>query len=782
MLEPGLCFALLVGWLLSYLLHSSVLLGATWLAERAGLLARLPRAAVETLWRGALFGGLLSASMQLLQQQALPQPPPAGPAAAIVQRAPALIASASPDPAPSTGLARPAPAIEPGAVAPAAAPRALTLDLQPLLQRAAGLTTLLWLIVAALGLALLPLRLLWLRRIVRRLPLSEDAPLQRFAAALCHRAGLRTPRLRLSARWSSPLLAPGGEVCLPLWFSERLNPAQREAVLAHELAHLRRRDPAWRLAAQLTASLGWLQPLNALARRRLDALAELACDDWAARVTGHRQALAESLYVCAQQLSREKKKKKRERTAASPSLATAMAGAHSPLLQRMRSLLEETRMDHQEQAAGAPQTGRRNKTLWLAGGALLAAALLLPAVVVRQADAFGGEFWAGFSRIIPGINIGPGSTITSTWPDGHLRIRLNGKVRFNEAEDELQELQGRFEVEEQRDGRLRHLLIESQAQGTLLKRSYALNGKPQPIDADAQAWIARMMGVAADATVSNEARVKKLFARGGVEAVLANIEQSGSEYARRSRVEALLRLGPLDTAATARVLAIAQELGSDFDRRKTLQALIKAQALNDEQQQALLRGAARIGSDFDLRELLLSLTPQLSSSAPVLQAWLEASQALGSDFDLRTVLEALMQRDDASSAQVEAALQASLKLGSDFDHRSALTRIARRLDARLPAQFEAYNRSAAAISSDFERRTALIALIEVQPLDKAACLGVLNAIDGIASDYERVTVMRALAQRMAPDQELVARYRQLARGLGDHERGQAEKALDHLAS
>src|SRR6218665_1678179 len=65
MLELAIIAA--VSWLLSYLLHSSVLLGLLWGAERAGALRRLPRAGIEWLWRAALFGGLLTASLQTWQ-------------------------------------------------------------------------------------------------------------------------------------------------------------------------------------------------------------------------------------------------------------------------------------------------------------------------------------------------------------------------------------------------------------------------------------------------------------------------------------------------------------------------------------------------------------------------------------------------------------------------------------------------------------------------------------------------------------------------------------------
>jgi hypothetical protein len=51
----------LLGFVLTLMLHASVLLGAAWLLERVGVL-RHPRWA-EVAWRGALFGALLSATV-----------------------------------------------------------------------------------------------------------------------------------------------------------------------------------------------------------------------------------------------------------------------------------------------------------------------------------------------------------------------------------------------------------------------------------------------------------------------------------------------------------------------------------------------------------------------------------------------------------------------------------------------------------------------------------------------------------------------------------------------
>lgn len=60
---------------------------------------------------------------------------------------------------------------------------------------------------------------------------------------------------------------------------ERWPAARRRAVLLHELAHVRRRDVAVHMLAQMACAVHWFNPLVWLAARRLRAESERACDD-----------------------------------------------------------------------------------------------------------------------------------------------------------------------------------------------------------------------------------------------------------------------------------------------------------------------------------------------------------------------------------------------------------------------------------------------------------------------------------------------------------------------
>ncbi len=86
--------------------------------------------------------------------------------------------------------------------------------------------------------------------------------------------------IRTSAFVSGPVAAGiwKRRIFLPLDFEVRFDAEQRRLILAHELAHHRRRDIAWNFAALIVVSLHWFNPLAHYAYRlyRLDQ--ELACD------------------------------------------------------------------------------------------------------------------------------------------------------------------------------------------------------------------------------------------------------------------------------------------------------------------------------------------------------------------------------------------------------------------------------------------------------------------------------------------------------------------------
>ena len=121
-----------------------------------------------------------------------------------------------------------------------------------------------------------------LRRQRSLLRASAHAP-RPLVAAIAHVAsklGLRPPRAALSEHISSPLVCCVGRPRLlwPAMMSEPDVVARCDGVIAHELAHLARRDHYLVYAELLVSVCCWWNPLMWLIRRWLRETRELACD------------------------------------------------------------------------------------------------------------------------------------------------------------------------------------------------------------------------------------------------------------------------------------------------------------------------------------------------------------------------------------------------------------------------------------------------------------------------------------------------------------------------
>ncbi|HET6361416.1 MAG TPA: HEAT repeat domain-containing protein [Gemmatimonadota bacterium] len=138
-----------------------------------------------------------------------------------------------------------------------------------------------WLAIAALILLRIFVGMVWMWRLARRAqPLSGPQwvlPLGRVTERLDLRTAVRVVRSDAAAMpVTCGVLRPA--VVLPEeskeWTEER-----REAVLLHELAHVRRGDLATHLVAWIACALYWFHPLAWIAARRLRHESERACDD-----------------------------------------------------------------------------------------------------------------------------------------------------------------------------------------------------------------------------------------------------------------------------------------------------------------------------------------------------------------------------------------------------------------------------------------------------------------------------------------------------------------------
>jgi bla regulator protein blaR1 len=357
----------LLAWLVTYAIHSTILIGGLLLLTATTSGRRLVAGHGTWLWRFALVGAIVTASLQSIRSAA----PLTGTLRLdgdTPQRTMVRI---------EVDQSQPMVLVTPTRTSATATQRISTsIDVKPL-----------WPIILlgawfAVAAALVTWFLVARARFLRFIGPRRDASRSIAGNALrhlCREGGFaRDVRLTLSERLTSPVALGADEICLPERALSELDPIRMESILAHELAHLVRRDPTWLTIARLIEAVFFFQPLNVLARRRMQEAAEFASDAWASTRVARPLDLAHCLARVA------------EWTIASPTLPVpAMAERRGKVLVRRVERLTTGRVVV-EQAPG-------RSTRLAAVVALLALVLLAP----RAAIGAEGPVRGVFSRKVP---------------------------------------------------------------------------------------------------------------------------------------------------------------------------------------------------------------------------------------------------------------------------------------------------------------------------------------------------------------------------------------------
>ncbi|MCW3094983.1 MAG: hypothetical protein JWL77_601, partial [Chthonomonadaceae bacterium] len=250
------------------------------------LLPRLPAAGRCWLWRLAYLKLLFA--LLWLPTLDLPLLPPADQAPAVAfQPSPTTPAEAAiaVDSLPADSTATDSPRID---VTPAVAPTV------------AGWLLLLWTAILLWQVGQAIRQSLTVRRLRRSGAPLNGGPLDFWNLALSRDLNLTSvPRLLSSTATDTPLLIGIFRPCivLPESLLSTCTPDELRLILAHELAHVRRRDLLWGWLPLLARFVCGFHPLVCLAERELGMAQEIACDETALHLTGAASAAYGSLLV-----------------------------------------------------------------------------------------------------------------------------------------------------------------------------------------------------------------------------------------------------------------------------------------------------------------------------------------------------------------------------------------------------------------------------------------------------------------------------------------------------
>lgn len=614
------------------------------------------------------------------------------------------------------------------------------------------------------GVGILAVRLgggwIWMQRLKSHGAMPADAALQAIARRLSRSLHisrtitlLRSPGVDVPTviGWLKPT------VVLPMSALSGLSPLQVEAILAHELAHVRRHDYFVNLLQTLLETLLFYHPAVWWVSGQIRTERENCCDDLAVSLCGDPVIYASAL-ADLEDL----------RGPASP---LAMAASGGVLLDRVRRLL----------TGPAPHAGRG--PAWLAASS---AALLVLVVVGGAAGAAGAggadgtvgrQSLSADSRsmepVIPtsqpilqsppappsppsppappsapeGASSGQGTRKSSSgnfiWSDDgeKISIKFDGAFEINDDDSGIKSISpgGYLHVS---DGEGHLVEFISDRAGTLSTR-YKVNNRERAFEPEGRQWLATIMPrFVRRSGFGASGRVARFLRNGGVPAVLAEISRIESSYAKKLYFSELLQQAAVDGSAARRIL---EQAGREIE------------------------------SDYELASLLISGMGKLMLDQGTQKAFFDAARTLESDYEMRRVFSAGLERGPVPAALTAAMLDAARELDSDYEAASLLLDLLRQQG--IEGTRDPFFAVVSTLSSAYEKGRVLQAVLRRADVSSGTLLAALNAAGTIGSGYETSQVLQTAARAHEINGPARDVYMKIADRLGDYEQTQALAAL-----
>ncbi|NER16398.1 hypothetical protein [Spongiivirga citrea] len=320
------------------------------------------------------------------------------------------------------------------------------------------------------------------------------------------------------------------------------------------------------------------------------------------------------------------------------------------------------------------------------------------------------------------VNNSSGKT-TIKYSNGTNRFELEyeGDITLSDDDSDVVAISsgGYFDLRKSTFGNRRRILIESDRNGRLLKEYY-VGRKQQAFTPEGKKWLSEVLiDIVRSTTISAEARVNRFYKKGGVDAVLDEIDKIDSDHVKTAYFEYTLE--------------------KDLNKVE----LVKVIKMSGRE----------VSSDHYLSNILVSNQEAFLSSPETTSAYISASGSLGSDHYKTKVLNTAIKNGNINNAQLRALLEMTNDIGSDHYLSQVLLTVLkeRDLDAQNTTSVIKHTKS---IGSDHYKSQVLMKALSQRNISKEAYNSFIETIDDISSDHYMTQVIGKLMNNDFGDENL----------------------------
>lgn len=325
-----------------------------------------------------------------------------------------------------------------------------------------------------------------------------------------------------------------------------------------------------------------------------------------------------------------------------------------------------------------------------------------------------------------------------------IEVQSSGEIIFNDDETAIESISSHGYVRFEKNGQ--KLLAGYKRNGEFKYELYDNGQRLNPDSPEGKKFIAEMINSMIASGFGAKEHIKRIVKKGGIKAVIAEIDKIDSDFAKSIYIEYLISC---DSITPNQVLVITQkirkQIESDFEKSKLLQKYTAAQIKDSLTSIAYFEATKTIGSDFEKANVLKTIVKQSISDKQASQI-VDISKSIESDFERANVLKEIIHQDKLRETNMNAFLNSTELIKSDFEKANVLKELIHqnKIESKDLVQFL---NSTNTINSDFEKANVLKEIMHQNKLEEANLGQFLYSAGSINSDFEKKNILEELIDK-----------------------------------
>lgn len=325
-------------------------------------------------------------------------------------------------------------------------------------------------------------------------------------------------------------------------------------------------------------------------------------------------------------------------------------------------------------------------------------------------------------------------------------VEMRGKIDVTDDDRDIKSISpdGYLEITKITFGSRRRIAINPGPKG--LEKVYYEGGTRVEWEPEGRQWLSEILPeLVRTSTVAAESRVARFYKKGGVNAVIGEIESMESDYVKSHYAKILMSYN-MGAAEYPKIISkIAHTIDSDHYLSEFLENNMDKFIHDKSSLDAVFEACRKMDSDHYKTQVIKEALVNQSPSAQATTSILASLKDMDSDHYKTEVMSALMRKDNVSDATISEMIAATMQIESDH-YKTVVLKKALSKPNLSPAAFKTVVESVKEMESDHYKTDVLTDLLEF-PVGNDVNAFIALMTETIESDHYRTQVLNTMLKR-----------------------------------